>query len=675
MYLTPTGKKGGGYICPICGSGSGPHKTGIVSDKIESWKFTCFAGDCFKKSDVINIIGLKEHLDNKEALFRAFEIYGIELKKSGQYQQKKFEPQKRSSANMEEIEALVKIEQARIIEDMKMAAENLWQAEDYLRSRGISLKTAMKAKCGCIMNWHHPKVREKYGMKPPFEGSPRFIIPTGEKSYTAVDMRAIEEIPQEERQWRKQKAGEAKIYKVKIIEEMDSPIFIVEGEMDALSIEEIGYKAVALGSTSMVERFMISLEEIENTPKYPFIVSLDNDEAGQRVTEKLMNLLQERRYEVYNINISGEYKDANEALIADKLTFEKRIKAVASDPEREALSKARDNESIMGQLDELLGVMRTSRKPISTGFEKLDANLDGGLYAPGLYIIGGGTSVGKTALMQQIAYNMAANKQDIIYFSLEMSVQDLFYRDLSRLSYLHDKGQSVHEIIQSQGKEITEKVIEEYKKAASHIFIHAALSEITVEYIEKTAENHIKKLKEKPVLFVDYLQILEPTNPHGTDKQIVDHSVKSLNILSRTLEIPILVAASLNRAGYSEEITFQALKESGALEYTGDIIIGLQFQAMERIAIEAKNLAERTKRVTAERNKPIRKMEALVLKHRNGKIGSKTFFDYIPKYNLYKEGIPDKNGIDSMQQALMLDEEKLNKNTSKEPMSISKIIK
>ena len=128
VYLTPTGKKGGGYICPICGSGSGPHKTGIVSDKTESWKFTCFAGDCFKKSDVINIIGIKEHLDNKEALFRAFEIYGIELKKNGQYQQKNFEPQKRSSANKEEIEALAKIEEARIIEDIKAAEENLWQA-------------------------------------------------------------------------------------------------------------------------------------------------------------------------------------------------------------------------------------------------------------------------------------------------------------------------------------------------------------------------------------------------------------------------------------------------------------------------------------------------------------------------------------------------------------------
>ena len=654
VYLTPTGKKGGGYICPICGSGSGPHKTGIISDKTETWKFTCFAGDCFRKSDIINIIGLKEKLDNKEALFRAFEIYGIELKKSVQSPQKQVEPQKRGE-KMEETEALEKIEEARIIEDIKLAEENLWQAEDYLRSRGISLKTAMKAKCGCIMNWYHPKVREKYGMKPPFEGSPRLIIPTGEKNYAAVDMRAIEEISQEERQWRKQKAGEAKIFNIEVLEKAESPIFIVEGEFDALSIEEIGYEAIALGSTSMVERFVSNLDEMGTKPKYPFVISLDNDEAGQRATEKLLSILRESDYEAYIANISGKYKDANEALTKDKTFFIKKLSEVAANPKIESLTKERNEGSNMGKVESLLSMMRTSRKPISTGFKKLDTSLDGGLYAPGLYIIAGGTSVGKTALMQQIAYNLAASKQDIIYFSLEMSIQDLFYRDLSRLSYLNGEGQSVHEIIQTQGAKITEKIISDYKSAASHIFTHAALSEITVEYIEKTATNHVKRLEEKPVLFVDYLQILEPTNPRGTDKQIVDHSIKSLNILSRSLEIPIVVAASLNRSGYSEEVTFQALKESGALEYTGDIVIGLQFQATAKISENSKNVAERSKKLAEERNKPIRKMEAVILKHRNGKIGSKTFFDYIPKYNIYKEGLPDKNSLDSLQLSLLQD--------------------
>ena len=481
------------------------------------------------------------------------------------------------------------------------------------------------------------------------------IIPTSEESYLARDIRALEEISQEEQIYIKQKAGNAKILNIESVTTTKSPIFIVEGEFDLMSIEEFGYTSIALGSTTMIEHLVTELQESQVKVNQPFVITLDNDKAGQNAAEKLLTALRESNYEAYIANISGEYKDANEALTKDKTFFAKRLSEVAANPKIESLIKERNEESNMGKVESLLSMLRTSRKPISTGFETLDASLDGGLYAPGLYIIAGGTSVGKTALMQQIAYNLAENKQDIIYFSLEMSIQDLFYRDLSRLSYLNGVGQSVHEIIQTQGARITEKIISDYKSAASHIFTHAALSEITVEYIEKTATNHVKRLEEKPVLFVDYLQILEPTNPRGTDKQIVDHSIKSLNILSRSLEIPIVVAASLNRSGYSEEVTFQALKESGALEYTGDIVIGLQFQAMARISETSKNVAERSKKLAEERNKPIRKMEAVILKHRNGKIGSKTFFDYVPKYNIYKEGLPDKSGLDSLQMKLLQD--------------------
>lgn len=648
VYLTPTGKKGGGYICPICGSGSGPHKTGIQSDKKEPWKFTCFAHDCFPpKSDIINIVAAQEHLDNKKALFRTFEIYGITLRNTSNYtpsRPKTKIPEDNSSKEIERIKA-----------DISNSIENLWQAEDYLRSRGISLKTAIKMNCGFIEDWYHPKVLEKFNGKPPFSGSPRFIFPTSKESYSARDIRPLEEISVEERQYVKQKAGNSKIFNLDSIATAKSSIFVVEGEFDLLSIEEFGYAAIGLGSTSMIEHLVPELRERNIKITQPFVISLDNDNAGQIAAKKLLKILLEAGYEAYIANISGKYKDANEALTGDKAFFEKRLSQVATDPKTEALRRERTEESNMGKVEALLSTMKTSRKPVSTGLEKFDASLDGGLYAPGLYIIAGGTSVGKTALMQQIAYNLARNKQDVVYFSLEMSIQDLFYRDLSRLSRLYGKEQSVHEIIQNGGRYITDEVISEYKKAASHIFTHAALSEITVEYIEKVATEHVHKFAEKPVLFVDYLQILEPTNPRGTDKQIVDHSIKSLNILSRSLEIPIVVAASLNRSGYSEEVNFQALKESGSLEYTGDIVIGLQFQAMAKIIDKSKNVAERMKKIAQERNKPIRKMEAIILKHRNGKTGDKTYFDYIPKYNLYKEGVLDKNLVESVQLTLMED--------------------
>ena len=144
MYLTPTGKTGGGYICPICGSGSGPHKTGIQSEKGESWKFTCFANGCFPpKSDIINIIAVQEHLDNRQALFRAFEIYGITLKKNSNYVPNS--PRREKILEKSEDKEVTQIKA-----DIKNSLENLWQAEDYLRSRGISVKTAVKFNCGFL---------------------------------------------------------------------------------------------------------------------------------------------------------------------------------------------------------------------------------------------------------------------------------------------------------------------------------------------------------------------------------------------------------------------------------------------------------------------------------------------------------------------------------------------
>lgn len=54
-HLTPD-KSGKGFICPICGSGSGRKGTGITTK--DGVHFTCWAG-CFTNADIIDIIGLE----------------------------------------------------------------------------------------------------------------------------------------------------------------------------------------------------------------------------------------------------------------------------------------------------------------------------------------------------------------------------------------------------------------------------------------------------------------------------------------------------------------------------------------------------------------------------------------------------------------------------------------
>ena len=73
-WLTPD-KSGKGYICPICGSGSGRNGTGITT--ADGIHFTCWAG-CFSSADIIDIIGLKNGLtDYTEKLKAASEIFWI----------------------------------------------------------------------------------------------------------------------------------------------------------------------------------------------------------------------------------------------------------------------------------------------------------------------------------------------------------------------------------------------------------------------------------------------------------------------------------------------------------------------------------------------------------------------------------------------------------------------
>lgn len=78
--LLTTAKDGKSYICPICGSGSGEHGSGITTK--DGVHFTCWAGDCFKNADIIDVVGAKLNipLDNThfperlEATAREFNI-------------------------------------------------------------------------------------------------------------------------------------------------------------------------------------------------------------------------------------------------------------------------------------------------------------------------------------------------------------------------------------------------------------------------------------------------------------------------------------------------------------------------------------------------------------------------------------------------------------------------
>jgi replicative DNA helicase len=147
--------------------------------------------------------------------------------------------------------------------------------------------------------------------------------------------------------------------------------------------------------------------------------------------------------------------------------------------------------------------------------------------------------------------------------------------------------------------------------------------------VRQLAETHIKITGSKPVVIIDYLQILAPFEPRASDKQNTDKAVFELKRLSRDFKIPILGISSLNRDNYNTSINMSAFKESGAIEYSSDVLLGMQFENDgEKITSDS---IDRLKR------EDVRKIELKILKNRNGATGSSITYDYHPMFNYFKE--------------------------------------
>ena len=163
-----------------------------------------------------------------------------------------------------------------------------------------------------------------------------------------------------------------------------------------------------MGSTSNYRKF---IEEVSKGKfNVPFLIAMDSDESGRQTAEKILKGLQELNFECYRVNINGEHKDANEFLMSDREEFKKAVEKALEIPkqsreiEKQKYLKGSSAVHYLGEFAS--GISRRANTPsISTGFERLDEELDGGLYE-GLYVIGAISSLGKTTYCLQMADQM-----------------------------------------------------------------------------------------------------------------------------------------------------------------------------------------------------------------------------------------------------------------------------
>jgi replicative DNA helicase len=278
------------------------------------------------------------------------------------------------------------------------------------------------------------------------------------------------------------------------------------------------------------------------------------------------------------------------------------IYAVARQNEKEEVVRMRDlvDDSLV-QLEHIQ--QRDSAfAGVPTGFHDLDELLSG-LQAGNLIIIAARPGVGKSSLVTNLARNVAMGDHlhagaPVVMFSLEMSRFEIGMRLLCAESKVPWDKIRAARVAAEDWTHIVE---------AAEVLHEAPLFIVdsgNVSIVDIRAK--ARRLKSKGglgLIIVDYLQLMSGHMRTESRQQEVAEISRSLKLLAKELEIPIVAVSQLNRnpeTRADKRPQLSDLRESGSLEQDADIVVFIhRDDASEDLA--KKNVAD-----------------IIVAKHRNG---------------------------------------------------------
>ncbi len=265
---------------------------------------------------------------------------------------------------------------------------------------------------------------------------------------------------------------------------------------------------------------------------------------------------------------------------------------------------------------------------VSTGFPELDRSLGGGL-TNGLYVLGAVPGLGKSTLALQIACHLSGHGIPVLYFALEMNRTWITAKSISRADFLLHRGaglqvadllnaEKAHGLSRHEWERI-DQAREQVERESANLYLYEQGPGLTnigeiQRCIQSFRDSHSQQYSGLPLMVVvDYLQILAPQENtlHASDKQIVDDNVRELCKMRDQMGVIILLISALNRVSYNRPITLDSFKESGSIEYSADVILGMQYQEINK-----KNFS-----LDAAKARRPRELELTVLKMRYGQDG------------------------------------------------------
>ena len=662
-------------------------------------KCKCFS--CDASYDIFDLISIDYNITGKDLFNKAYELYGItfdkeqnrtvsnskkqiklsaeSIRKAKEYKQKQEEEER--AIEKEQIENYKKL--------LSQAEQNRNKAIDYLVSRGISKEYAETLK---HIGYYHFTLDIAKQIK-----APAFFYDKTDKTNNVF---IVEYADNCYMQRFLNRSGNGKnlnptglktnIYNADILKTADI-VFIVEGFFDSLSINSLGYNAIALNSTNNKNKLIdyVKLHQNEINKDLTIILLGDNDKtsnAGQECNKYLLENLKSLGIKAYiktEILQKESVKDMNELLTKDAEKAKQVIKTAIEEVKNEEQQKkenfyieckdgikiCNDYESIEKQFDR---IDKRDREHIKTGFKQLDNAVNRGL-TTGLYIIGAKAGTGKTAFILQVSdYIARTQNKKVLFFSLEQGKNALFNRRIARITFEHLKAKTKEEI--KNGREYKEpdaeefnyvadfqavefygedfkknekrnrniyNAIETFKTYAKNVFTIDNIN--TVEDIENIVMSCISQ-GEKPIVFIDYLQILKPSNKAEVNKyeerQIINLCITKLKELSIKNNLIIFLVSSLNRQ--NKEIEIKSYSGSSGIEFNaefaGTLLIDKKFYNAQSEEEERRKIQEIMK------DRHYKRLILSILKQKDGISGIDIKLKLYAPYYYYEEVEEEKDG-------------------------------
>ena len=241
---------------------------------------------------------------------------------------------------------------------------------------------------------------------------------------------------------------------------------------------------------------------------------------------------------------------------------------------------------------------------LASGFYDLDS-LTQGFQKSDLVIVAGRPSMGKTAFVLNITENILKNyKLPIIFFSLEMSKEQLIYRLLSSDTGISQTRLKLGNLYKEDWNKLKNS-IQTYSKLP---FILNDEANITISEIRSQIKKIIFEQTHIGLIVIDYLQLLLNSKIKVDNRvQELSQITRSLKSLAKEFQIPIIALSQLSRNvenRINKRPILSDLRESGSIEQDADLVLMLY--------------RENYYNLTTEKVVPA---EVIIAKHRNGPLG------------------------------------------------------